>query len=458
MAEKTFRNDLTQGGVAEKLIKFAMPLFASNALQAIYSIVDMVVVGQVIGKDGMAGVAIGGDILMFLSAISMGFSGAGQVIIAQNLGAKRLDDVKKIIGTMFTFLLSVSLVLTVICYFLKDKMLIWMDTPQSSYEEAYMYTLTCIFGLFFTYGYNMVSAIMRGLGDSKRPFIFVAIAAILNAILDVIFVKFLGMRSFGAAFATVIGQAVSFIFAIVYLYRHKEAFGFDFKPESFKISKIHLKTLVSLGVPMAIQTAAISFSRIVVATWVNGFGATAAAVAGIYNKACHIVALFANAFSTAGGAMIGQNIGAEMYDRVKKIYRTLFIMMFGVAVCLVALVNLFPTQIFALFTSDADVIETAHLLILPISLFALGASGRTPGFALINGSGYSKLNLVIALLDGIVCRLSFCYIFTFVLELGARGCWVGDGAASFVPMVVGAIYLASGKWKTNKYLVKRQIK
>ena len=332
-----------------------------------------------------------------------------------------------------------------------------MNTSDVAWDYAMDYMVTCCIGLVFIYGYNVVSSILRGMGDSRHPFIFISIAAVLNMVLDVLFVAVFKMEVFGAALATVIGQGVSFIFALVYLYKHKDAFGFDFKLSSFKISGEHLKVIVSLGVPMAIQSAAISFSRIIVATWINGFGSTSTAVAGIYNKFCHIVALFANAFNTAGGSMIGQCIGAEIYDRVKKVYSTLFVLMAGVTVIILLAINFFPTQIFSLFTSDADVIEAAHAIVFPISLFAIGAAGRTPGFALINGSGFAALNLTIAILDGIVCRLSFAYLFTFILQMGAYGCWLGDGLAGFVPFVVGFIYLLSGKWRTNKYLIKRQM-
>lgn len=457
MAEKTFRTDLTEGNVASKLIKFALPLFASNALQAIYNIVDMIVVGQVMGKEGMAGVSIGGDILMFLTALAFGFSGAGQIIIAQNVGAKRYDDVKKIIGTLFSFLFIVAICLTAICVVLRNKMLIWIATPEDAFEEAFNYTLTCTFGLIFIYGYNVVSAILRGMGDSKRPFTFVAIAAVANAVLDVLFVVVFQWRAFGAALATVIGQGLSFVFALFYLYKHKEAFGFDFKPESFKISKDHLKTILSLGIPMAVQTAAISFSRLVVGRWINGFGSTATAVTGIYHKICRVVTLFANAFNTAGGSMVGQCIGAEKYDRVKKVVATVLVMMLSVAVVIMAAVNFFPTQIFRIFTSDEEVITAAMALVLPLTFYTLGAAGRAPAFSLINGSGLSALNLTIGLLDGVVCRLSLSYVLAFVLGKGAYGCWLGDGLAGFVPFIVGFIYLLSGKWRTNKYLLKRQM-
>lgn len=185
--------DLTEGNVAGLLLAFAMPLFVANALQAVYNLVDMVVVGQVIGGPGMSAVSIGGDILHILTFLAMGFSAAGQVLISQFVGAGEMDKVRKMIGTMFTLLLGIALFLSVVCYFIRFSILDILNTPVESYRFTMDYTVTCIVGLVFIYGYNIVSAILRGMGDSRRPFYFIAIAAILNMVLDVFFVGFLGL-------------------------------------------------------------------------------------------------------------------------------------------------------------------------------------------------------------------------------------------------------------------------
>ena len=276
--------DLTNGNVTKLLLKFAFPLFVSNALQAIYNIVDMIVVGQYIGGEGMSAVSIGGDVLHLLTFVAMGFSSAGQVLISQDVGAKRMDAVRKTIGTMFTFLLGISLVISVGCYFIRNLMLDLLNTPVESYDFTMDYTVTCIFGLFFIYGYNIVSAILRGMGDSRRPFVFIAISAVVNMVLDLLFVAGLKMEVFGAALATVISQGLSFIIALTYLYLKKESFGFDFRPDSFKIDRQAFKKLVALGVPMAIQSAAINLSKIVLTSWINLCGVVFSALSGLYNK------------------------------------------------------------------------------------------------------------------------------------------------------------------------------
>ena len=194
---KSMVTDMTTGNVTKLLLSFAFPLFVSNALQAVYNIVDMIVVGQYIGGAGMSAVSIGGDILHLLTFVAMGFSSAGQVLIARDVGSGNMERVKKTIGTMFTFLLSISLIISVVCFFIRYQMLNWLNTPAESYEFTLDYTVTCIIGLFFIYGYNIVSAILRGMGDSRRPFMFIAIAAVINMVLDIVFVAGFHMEVFG---------------------------------------------------------------------------------------------------------------------------------------------------------------------------------------------------------------------------------------------------------------------
>lgn len=445
--QSTMVTDLTGGNVARLLLKFALPLFVSNALQAIYNIVDMIVVGQVVGGAGMSAVSIGGDILHLLTFVAMGFSSAGQVLIAQDVGARRMESVKKTIGTMFTLLLSVSLLISVLCYFLRHPMLNWLNTPAEAYAYTLDYTVTCIVGLFFIYGYNTVSAILRGMGDSRRPFIFIAIAAVLNIVLDIIFVAYMGMEVFGAALATVIGQGVSFVASLVYLYRRRESFGFDFAPSSFAIDREALGKLVALGVPMAIQSAAINLSKIVLTSWINLSGVVYSALAGIYNKINMMIGIVSNSFTTAGSTMVGQNLGAKKYERVPAVLKivTLCSMLIS-ALCTLAMV-FFSDLIFDLFTKDAQVLAAAGVLIVPTVLNFFGAATRSISFSLINGSGNTRLNFAVAIIDGIISRIGIAALLGFVLKMGCQGFWYGDAIAGFAPIIIGMCYYLSGKWR-----------
>ena len=450
MKKETMVTDMTTGNVTKLLLSFAFPLFVSNALQAVYNIVDMIVVGQYIGGAGMSAVSIGGDILHLLTFVAMGFSSAGQVLIARDVGSQKMDQVQKTIGTMFTFLLGTSLVISFGCFFIRHHILHWLNTPAESYAFTMDYTVTCIVGLFFVYGYNIVSAILRGMGDSRRPFLFIAIAASLNIVLDIVFVAVCGMEVFGAALATIISQAGSFIVSLIYLYRRKESFGFDFKLKSFRIESVALKPLLALGIPMAIQSAAINLSKIVLMSWINLFGVVYSALAGVYNKINMMIGIVSNSFTAAGSTMVGQNLGAKQYERVPKILRTVGFCTILISTVFAFVMVGFQDSIYRMFTSDEVVVSNAYILLIPIILNFYGAATRSIAFSLINGSGNTKLNYAVAVLDGIISRIGIAALLGFVVKMGCQGFWYGDALAGFIPIVIGMCYYFWGNWKKVK--------
>ncbi len=447
---RTMITDLTEGSVPKLLLRFALPLFFSNALQAVYNIVDMIVVGQFIGGAGMSAVSTGGDLLHLLTFAAMGFSSAGQIIIARYIGAGKRKMLRKVIGTMFTFLLIVSLCFSACTVLFRRAILGLLNTPAEAYSFTMDYTVVCALGLPFIYGYNCVSAILRGMGDSRRPFFFVAIAAVLNVVLAVWFVAGLGLAVLGAAPATVIGQGVSFILSILYLYRHRESFGFDFRPESFRLDRSVMGPLVALGVPMAIQSASISFSKIVLMAWINSYGVLYSALSGIFNKVNAMTGIVSQSFTTAGSSMMGQNLGARKYERVPRILGTILLFMCSVMTALTVLFLLEPHAVFRLITSDEEVLKLAHIIVVPMILNFYGAATRSAALSLINGSGNPKLNFAIAILDGIFARIGLAALFGFGLGFGCLGFWYGDALAGFMPLVIASAYFLSGRWKKQR--------
>ena len=431
-ARATMVKDLTTGRVVPLLLRFALPLFVSNALQAVYNVVDMVVVGNHIGKAGMSAVSIGGDLLHLLTFVAMGFCSAGQVIIARAVGEKRPEDIQKTIGTMFTFLLSVSAAIAVICYLLRASLLSWLNTPAAARAYAMDYLVTCVCGLVFIYGYNIVSAILRGMGDSKRPFLFIAVAAILNMVLDVLFVK------------------VSFLASLVYLYRRRESFGFDFQPASFRIDGPTFRRLLALGIPMAIQSAAINLSKILLMSWINLFDVTYSALAGIFNKLNTMCGVISQSFTTAGSTMVGQNLGGRKYKRVNETLLTILLIGMGFAALFTAVMLLWPEGVYGMFTPDPDVLSVAAVLTLPVILNFFGAGTRSVAFSLINGSGRAKLNLAVAIIDGMISRIGLAALFGFALHWDCFGFWMGDALAGFMPLLIGGVFYLSGRWRSRE--------
>lgn len=450
---QTMARDLTVGSVPRQLITFAAPLLASGLLQTVYNMVDAAVVGQVVGANGLAAVSIGGDVLHTLTFVAMGFSNAGQVVISQFTGAGQKDKVQRVIGTLFTFLLACAVVMTVACLAFQTQILSLLNTPAEAWESAMAYVTPCVLGLVFIYGYNLVSAILRGMGDSRHPFLFIAVATVLNIVLDLLFVSGFQWGAFGAALATVIGQAVSFVLSILFLYRRRAQFGFDFRRSSFAIHRDVFSPLIRLGIPMVLQSAAINFSRLFVGANINSYGVLAAAVTGIGNKLDTAINVFTGSLSTAGGTMIGQNIGAAKYERVPRIIAASFLIDAAVCGVLSLILVLFPRAVFGLFASEEATLDMA-MTYIPVALVGfVSCVARPPMFSLINGSGNARLNLTVGLLDGVVARVGLSLLLGEALAMGIYGYWYGAALAGFVPFLIGGVYFLSGRWRTRRYIV-----
>jgi len=457
MAKQRFITDFTQGSVPKQLLRFATPLLLANLLQVVYNMADMVIVGQVMGSVGLSAVSIGGDVSSFLTFVAMGFSNAGQVIISQFIGAGQKRKVGAFTGTMFTFLLGFAVLLGGVCLIFREGILGLMNTPEAAWQEALNYSTVCILGLVFIYGYNMVSAVLRGMGDSRHPFVFIGLAAVMNVILDVVLVWGLELGAMGAAIATVFSQGFSFVCCVVFLWRSRHEMDFEVTLSDFLHPKMeYLAPLTKLGIPMAIKSASIHFSKLFVNSWINSYGVAVSAMAGIVNKLGSICNLISNSVNAAGSSMVGQNVGAQKYERVPRIMITCFAFTLCSASLMSLILYLFPETVFGIFTDEAAVMAIA-MEFLPVSVVLfMGSACRSPMNALINGSGNHRVNFATAILDGIVMRIGLGVLLGLVLHMDYIGFWLGDALAGYTPFFIGLVYYFSGSWKTRKYVIKEE--
>ena len=443
--------DFTQGSITRQLIPFALPLFLSNLLQVVYNMVDMIVVGHVLGKAGTSAVAVGGDISAFLTFIAMGFSSAGQVLIAKYIGSRQSHKLGRFVGTMTGFLMVCALLISSVALLFQDGILQLMNTPAESYQGAADYSAICMLGLVFIYGYNIVSAVLRGMGDSKHPFLFIGIAAALNVVLDILFVMVWDFGAGGAALATVISQGVSFLCCGIFLLKRREQFSLTLSWRDFiQWDGSMLASLVKLGAPMALKSASVQFSKLFVNSWINSYGVEVSAFAGIANKISSTANLVSNAMNTAGSTMVGQNLAAREYARVKKILLRLGQITLSIAIVMSTLLALFPEPVFRLFTQDQAVLDIAPGYVPIAVLLFFGSALRSMMNALINGSGNYRINFVTAILDGIVMRIGLALLFGLLLDMRHYGFWLGDALAGFTPFCVGLVFYLTGLWKKEK--------
>lgn len=450
---RTMINDMTRGPLAKQILVFSAPLVMANILQTLYNLVDLAIVGQVVGSEGVSAVAISGQITFLLYALGIGFGNGAQILISQQVGAGDTEGVHRTIGTSLTAHTILSIVVTVLGIIFSAPLLRLLNTPPEAWQDAMDYMFWCCLGIPFIYGYGGLCAILRGMGDSKRPMYIIAISAVTNVILDIILVIGLDMRAEGAAIATSASQVVGFLFALVYLYRHRASFGFDFKKESFRIDKRILKIIVSLAAPLAFMQMAITISMMFVNSWVNAYGVVASAVGGIGSKLFSVASIITNSMQTSEATFSGQNIAAGCHDRVKRSmgFTTLFCMCYWILLAAICL--LFPEGVFRLFTSDAEVIAMAPgFLVIQVAMF-LSFALMSPPLGFITGIGNAKLNFIIAVADGVVARIGLGLLLAVTCGMGLHGYWWGSALAGFVSVIAGWIYYFSGRWKSRQILV-----
>ena len=451
---KTNVTDFTQGNITKQLTVFAWPLLLSNILQVVYGMVDMVIVGNVAGEVGLAGVTVGGEVTSLITNMSMGFASAIQVIIARYIGAKENGKRGRLVGTSSAFLVVFAITMSILGIALQTPLLHLMNTPEEAYAGAAAYSTVCLVGLVFIYGYNIVSSIMRGMGDSKHPMLFIAIAAVMNLVLDIIFVICMDLGAFGAALATVISQATSFILCAIFLVTHKEQFELNItRHDFFHWDREMLSDFLKLGMPMAIKFSAISISKLFVNSWINAYGVVISAFAGVANKLATVGILFSNSMNAAGSTMVGQNIAAGKFGRVRRILITLLVITMVFVLIFSLIYALAPEWVIGMFTDSADVISLARAYIPIAVIMFIGCSPRATLNALMNGSGNAKINFVTAILDSFVVRIGLSVLFGIVLDMGYMGFWLGDALAGYTPVVIGIVFYLSGSWKKSAKLI-----
>ncbi|MBQ1194910.1 MAG: MATE family efflux transporter [Clostridia bacterium] len=452
MASAKISKDFTKGNLPKQLLLFTLPFMASNALQVLYSTIDMIIVGEYVGTPGLSAVSQSSQIVNFATMVCLGLSNAGQVLVSQAFGAGKKKEMNDIIGTMFSVLTVFAAILSVIIISINGWIMDVMNMPAESYDMAIDYLIICTGGLIFTAGYNMVSAVLRGMGDSKRPFLFIGIASAINLILDLLFTGFLGMGVAGAAWATIIGQAAAFIFSIFYLYKRKEAFGFDFKRESFRMQKKYVKMIVSLGTPMAIQMGCLNLSMLYVNSLINDIGVVESATFGAGVKIDDIINKISQGIQYAAMPIISQNIAAGEQKRAKQTVYWAWIYSAALTVFFMILYVCFGKQMFMLFSDDPLVHEQC-------SVFISAILWMFPAFAIVRGSGgfvqgigNAKLSMLLALLDGVVLRIGLSWLFGIYFGWGFYGFVLGYGLAPYGFAIPSMIYFFSPVWQKQKTL------
>lgn len=342
--------DMTTGSPAKIILNFTIPIFIGNIFQQLYSMADTIIVGKFVGNAALAAVGACGTLMFLILGFLLGLTAGFTVVTAQHYGAGNMKAVRESVASAVILSAVVSVVLTVISMSMMSRILRWMNTPADMYGEAYGYIMVICAGIGAQVLYNLLASILRAVGDSKRPLYFLILAAVLNIILDLVFIIVFGMGAAGAAYATVISQGVSGVLCLIYIGRKIP----ELRPHKadWKINWNLAKWQMKIGFPMALQYSITAVGTIVVQSALNVLGT--AAVAG-FAAACKIEQIVTQAYVAIGAAMAtfcAQNTGAGRIDRVKEGFRKATWMGIGYAVVTGALIIFAGKYLTVLFISE----------------------------------------------------------------------------------------------------------
>lgn len=440
-----FENNLTEGNVAKQLIRFSLPFILSNIVQSFYAVADMVIVGHFSNANNMSGVNIGGQVTFLVTNAVIGLSVGATVLIGQYLGSGKKNEIKETIGTLFSTLLVLAVVITAGMLFLNEPLLKLINTPAESFAESKSYFNITLLGTVFIFAYNALSAIMRGMGDSKNPLKFVTIACFVNIVLDFILVKYYNMGATGAAIATVFSQAISVILCVLYL--KKNGFIFDFAISSLKFHSERLKMLLKIGIPTMLNNITVSISFLFLTSFVNNLGVTASAAVGAVGKFNSFAILPAIAMSSAISAMSAQNFGAGKTDRAVKTMKTGLVIAIAISYSIFVLTQLFPEVFLRVFNNEPELVETGVTYLRVFSFDYLFVPVIFCLNGLFIGAGHTTFSLFNSIISSLAVRIPAAYIFGTVLGKGLSGFALGAPFASGIALVIAIIFFFSGRWK-----------
>lgn len=442
----SYTRKMTEGSELKHIILFTLPLFAGNLFQQLYNIVDSVIVGRVLGSDKLAAVGTTGSLTYLFSTLCIGLSVGAGILISQRFGAGMHREVRRLITNSAYVIMAFGVVVTVISVACAGLLMQMMNTPANLLRDATDYMRAACSGTLCVAAYNWINSVMRSLGDSRTPLIFLVVASLLNVALDLLFVVVLDFGVTGAAYATVISQGVSAAGSIIVGFRKNPYFRLS--REDFKVEPAVCKKCITTGVPIALQNAMISVSMIFLQRTANGFGET---VMAAYTATMRVEQLIQQPFASMNAAVstfAGQNIGAGLEKRVIRGYHLSMLVTIGFALAVMGVFLLCGDQIVGLFVDEPEVISIGGSALKLSCLFytALGTIHTTRG--LLNGAG----DVIYAMINGfaeVAGRIGFALILVNIPGMGWWAVWTTTCLTWVLTALMSLIRYWQGKWKNK---------
>ena len=437
------QTDLTHGSVRSQLIRYAVPIMTTSLLQAIYGIVDMLVVSRLIGQDGTSAVNNANQISFLITNVAIGLSNGGSVLVGQYFGSGDRENRERTIGTFMTIFAITGAAAALLFFLLAGQITTWLRAP--AYDATYAYLSISAWGFFAVFFYNMLASTLRAVGNSRTPLYCVLISTLLNIALDILFVGPLGMGTAGAALATIIAQYISALLALGYMLLHRDIFSF--RPSLLKPDGEKSRLIFKVGVPCAIQWTIASISWLAVTWLINGYGVTYSAASGINSKIRDFSHVFILAMSTGTSAMIAQTLGARKYDRAKEVMYTAMRLALLLAAVSIAVSAIFARQLAGLFTDDPEVIKYTALNLRIEMISELWYAIFLIYHSLMTGAGHTKLVLFSSFCNCILVRVPLAILLNALF--GVVGVYAACAIAPIVSIPIGMIYTKRGSWRTS---------
>lgn len=438
---------MTEGTPWKHILRFSLPVLAGSLLQQLYNTVDAIIVGRYAGEAALSAVGTTGSFCFFLISIAIGFSAGNGVVVAQHYGAGDTKKVRENASTGIYFLLLLGVLFTIIGFAVaRPAFRYFVNVPEEILDLTLSYFRIVAVGFIFTYGYNIFSSILRAVGDSAATLYFLLVSSVLNIILDYVFVKIFQWGVSGAAIATVISQAVSFVAAYIYMYVKYPVFRFKLSEYQLKIPLV-VKT-VQVGFPISLQMIIVSLGLTVIQRAVNGFGQAMTASFTVGQRIEWYLNLPCNAFQTTLATYTGQNIGAGKMDRVKSGARQTFFISLVMTVIISVCIWGFAPDIIKLFDLSEQAAEYCLAHIKAVTMINVVLSMYIPLFGVFQGANHSAFPMIVAC-GSLGMRVLATYLFRYSQYFGHTIIW-WNGIFGFGMgfLITWTIYL-SGIWKRN---------
>lgn len=435
--------DMTKGSITKQIILFTIPLLIGNLFQQMYNMVDSMVVGNVNGPQALAAVGTAGNPMQVLLALFLGIGTGATILVSQYRGANNLEELKKVVKTANAFLVLSSIPVTIAGVLLSAPLLRWINVPEDVFSMANSYLAIIFLGTLANLGYNLNSGILRGIGDSRSPLLFLVYSSIINTVLDLLFVAVFKWGVAGAAAATILSQYFAWIYSIIYIRKHYPELGMDIK--SIHMERIHLKDMVRLGLPLGFNNAVYSLGHVILYGLINSFGSIFMAGNTAATRVDGITFMIIASFGTTATTFAGQNAGAKKYDRLNKGVWSIMGVTCVLNVILSALMLLFGKPILSLFNGTPEVVQAGYDMLLRLCPYYIIYTVFHIFNCYMNGAGEVNVPTVSSLIMFWLVRLPLAYV---LVELFTpKDLYYCYPISWLVGLIISAIYFATGRWK-----------